>query len=308
MISKIKKSILEGTFFLNLKRKLHSFVPIYYINNRNIVFQQEIDFHYRKLKKEFGAVELETMETLPESNVRTDESNKIWICWFQGEEQAPEIVRTCIQSIRRYYPDKEIIVLDDNNLSNYVVLPDYIIRKRKLGRISNAHYSDLIRIDLLCNYGGIWLDATVLATSTFLELDKFPLFVYKQLDLTRQEQYQPIVASSWIISAQKGQRILLLTRKFLWKYWEKKDFLEHYFLFHIFFSIATERYQEDWANVPLYNNHNPHVLFFELEQTYSEERWAAIQLQSCFHKLNHHKTYDTLTNTFYQYIVTSMKE
>ncbi|WP_258861139.1 capsular polysaccharide synthesis protein [Streptococcus pneumoniae] len=30
-------------------------------------------------------------------------SNKVWICWFQGEERPPELIRTCIQSMRTHF-------------------------------------------------------------------------------------------------------------------------------------------------------------------------------------------------------------
>lgn len=42
---------------------------------------------------------------------------KIWMCWWQGEENAPEIVRACIDSVRRNAGGHEVVVITDENLS-----------------------------------------------------------------------------------------------------------------------------------------------------------------------------------------------
>ena len=37
-----------------------------------------------------------------------DNSKKVWICWLQGMENAPEIVKKCYDSVRKNLSDKEI--------------------------------------------------------------------------------------------------------------------------------------------------------------------------------------------------------
>lgn len=48
---------------------------------------------------------------------------KIWMCWWQGEENAPEIVRACIDSVRRNASGHEVVVITDENLSDYAIFP-----------------------------------------------------------------------------------------------------------------------------------------------------------------------------------------
>ena len=48
------------------------------------------------------------------------ESNKIWICWFQGLDEAPNIVKKCIESVEKNNPDKEIVIITTNNIHDYV--------------------------------------------------------------------------------------------------------------------------------------------------------------------------------------------
>ncbi|MDJ0728882.1 MAG: capsular polysaccharide synthesis protein [Crocosphaera sp.] len=86
-------------------------------------------------------------------------SKKIWFLWFQGLEQAPLVVKKCYQSWQKYNPNWELIFLDDNNLKDYVTLD---IPKEKLSHLSKTKQSDLIRLELLSKYGGVWADATSL--------------------------------------------------------------------------------------------------------------------------------------------------
>nr|USW91377.1 putative glycosyl transferase [Streptococcus pneumoniae] len=234
-------------------------------------------------------------------------SNKVWICWFQGEERPPELIRTCIQSMRTHFLGREIIVLTEENISDYIDIPDYITDKYKKGSISRAHYSDILRVELLCRYGGLWVDVTVLNTGGDFSNLELPLFVYKSLDLSRKDS-QAIVASSWLISSYSNHPILLYARKLLWEYWRRKNSLCNYFLFHIFFTIATELYPIEWSAVLTFNNHSPHMLNFELNNQFSEKRWEQLKQISVFHKLNHHIDYSIGVNNFYKFIVSSKVE
>ncbi|HGP8534068.1 TPA: capsular polysaccharide synthesis protein [Streptococcus pneumoniae] len=300
MIEKILDSIKNHSFYSKLKDKIHRIIPLYIIKNQNIAFQQDTDIAYRKLKKKFRHISL----TGDELKYKMEFSNKVWICWFQGEEHAPELIKTCIQSMRNQLQGREIIVLTEKNISDYTEIPGYIIEKYKKGWISRAHYSDILRIDLLCRHGGLWVDATVLNTGGDFSNLEVPLFVYKSLNLSRKDS-QAIVASSWLISSYSNHPILLYTRKLLWAYWRRKNSLCNYFLFHICFTIATERYPIEWSAVPTFNNHSPHILHFELNEQFSEKRWEQLKHISAVHKLNHHIDYSSGVNTFYKFIVSS---
>ena len=106
MIEKILDSIKNHSFYSKLKNKIHRIIPLYIINNQNIAFQQDTDTAYRKLKRQFSYISL----TENELKSQMEFSNKVWICWFQGEEHAPELIQTCIQSMRTQLKGREIIV------------------------------------------------------------------------------------------------------------------------------------------------------------------------------------------------------
>lgn len=46
------------------------------------------------------------------------------------------------------------------------MLPNFILKKFENGYISITHLSDIIRVLLLYNYGGLWIDSTVLNISS----------------------------------------------------------------------------------------------------------------------------------------------
>ena len=50
----------------------------------------------------------------------------IYILWFQGFNNAPELVKRCVNSWKYYNPSWNIILIDNNNLINYINLNNYI--------------------------------------------------------------------------------------------------------------------------------------------------------------------------------------
>ena len=88
---------------------------------------------------------------------------KAWSCWWQGENEAPDIVKACWGSQRRNLPDSvEHVIITRDNYSNYIQLPNYILEKVENGYITLITLSDIVRASLLYKYGGFWLDSTLL--------------------------------------------------------------------------------------------------------------------------------------------------
>ena len=75
------------------------------------------------------------------------QDKKVWICWFQGIENAPMIVKNCYESICYWLKDYEIVVITEENYKSYVQFPTVIEEKRKKGIITDAHFSDLLRLE-----------------------------------------------------------------------------------------------------------------------------------------------------------------
>lgn len=234
-------------------------------------------------------------------------SNKVWVCWFQGLDDAPDLVKKCYQSIKVNLWDRDLVLITSENMCEYVEFPDFILEKWKSGQITHTHMTDLLRLELLIKYGGMWIDATVLCTSKsedipscFFDSD---LFLYQIFKPGRDGQAQPI--SSWLISAKTNNKILRMTRYLCYKYWEKNRELVDYFLFHDFFVMALEHNEDEWKKIIPRDNAAPHYLLLRLFDEYNEEIWKAIEAQSPFHKLTYKFTekQKKMKNTYYSRLI-----
>lgn len=84
---------------------------------------------------------------------------RIWILWFQGIEQSPQLVKACVNSWITKNPDWDVQILDNSNLGCFLSESDYPLGV-DFSILSFAHQADIIRLLLLKKYGGIWADAT----------------------------------------------------------------------------------------------------------------------------------------------------
>lgn len=213
-------------------------------------------------------------------------SDIIWICWFQGMENAPDLVKKCYQSVIQNNPDKKVIVITEDNLNDYVTFPNYIEKKWKQGIITHTHMTDLLRLELLITYGGLWLDATVLCTGKAPEyFFNSDLFFFQTLKPGRDGHASYI--SSWLMEAKTNNKILMATRELCYEYWKNSNTMWDYFLLHDFMSIVLEKYEDDWKKIIPRDNATPHILLLRLFDKYDEETWNAIKSQSQFHKLTY---------------------
>jgi len=93
----------------------------------------------------------------------------IWVCWLQGEDEMPELVRVCYSSVLRWAVGRPVNLVTEKNLEQWVQVPDIIQKKHREGLLSCTHYADYIRILLLREHGGMWVDATVYVSGPMVQ-------------------------------------------------------------------------------------------------------------------------------------------
>ncbi len=81
----------------------------------------------------------------------------IWLYWHSKE--LPDLVKMCISQFKKLLPDYTINIVSYNTLTSF--LPNISKYREDL---PIANYADLIRFELLYEYGGIWVDASTLLT------------------------------------------------------------------------------------------------------------------------------------------------
>ncbi len=232
-------------------------------------------------------------------------SRKVWIFWWQGMDGAPRLVRQCYRSVCQYLGEWEVVLITKDNYKDYVSFPPRILEKLESGAITLTHFSDLLRIELLINHGGLWLDATVLCTGGAIPpsiLDS-ELFVYQTQKPGSNGHATQM--SSWCMWARPGNSILRATRTLLYAYWQRNDRLLNYFLLHHFFTLACKFHADEARQIPPYTNETPHILLLHFFDAYRPSLWEDWKRQTCFHKLSYKldPVKERQEDTFYAHIV-----
>ncbi|MBO6272467.1 capsular polysaccharide synthesis protein [bacterium] len=231
----------------------------------------------------------------------------IWQLWFQGEDNAPEIIKIALESVKKHCSGLNRVCLTENNLKDYIQLPDYIEDKYKRGIITKAHLSDYIRLCLLEKYGGTWIDATCYMTeqipNEILESDFFQFknsaycemsnlqFLYNRELLERfyPNKFFYHTGSSWFLHANPNNILISKTKQMLEEYWKNETKLIAYFLFHYVLAYCVLYHKESaevFNNSLTLNNFNPHVLQKMFYEKYDEKDFNDIKNNSFIHKLS----------------------
>lgn len=232
-----------------------------------------------------------------------ESSNNVWVCWFQGMDYAPVLVRKCYQSLQEHLTDRQIVLITAQNMADYVQFPTFILDKWEKGTITDTHMTDLLRLELLIRYGGMWLDATVLCTSYSKDIPHYffdsDLFLYQCLKPGRDGHSHLI--SSWLISAKTNNKILMAVLYLCYEYWKENTEQIDYFLLHDFISIVLEYYPNDWKKIMPRDNATPHILLLRLFDHFDEELWKSIKEQTPFHKMTYkfENVKAAVKNTYY---------
>lgn len=180
--------------------------------------------------------------------VGADGRMPVWICWWQGEAHAPEIVKKCLRSIRENLPEDkaDIRVITFENYNEYVFFSDSIVKRFHDGALSLTHLSDVLRAQLLCRYGGLWLDATCLLWDKRSAeiLLQYPFYTRKQGGASNELD---VVSGRWATYLVKGPANFSLFG--FWveafeAYWEKYDSLLNYFIFDYITAVAYDNLAE----------------------------------------------------------------
>ena len=292
-----KKDLLDKIFTLGIMKTGYSNIELQALQIR---YKKYLRFE-KKYKNILDKVDYKKNEASNSIN------QNVWVCWFQGIEKAPDIVKICNKSLYKYLGDKNIHIITEENMFDYIQLPDYIVDKWKKGIISYAHLSDILRTELLIKYGGMWVDATTLFT------DKIPEYVYrKPLFLLQFKSIEDLTIdiNSWFIYAEKNNRILMVIRDLLYAYWKKEKVIKEYFLWHHMVQLAFTKYPDDYKEIDYVSEMMSHCLYYNLFKIYDDEYWNQIKRCSVIHKLSYYKyatpdekVPDDIENTFYQKLI-----
>jgi hypothetical protein len=209
----------------------------------------------------------------------------VWTYWQQGERTAPDLVQRCIDSWRTLNPGWDVRVLDQETV------PRYISMHGVPQSIRVQHYSDILRIRLLDEHGGVWVDATTLCARP---LDHWlpPLMQSGFFAFSRPGPDREL--ASWFLASERGGRIVRAWRKATDAYWLSVDRADNYYWLHYLFAWVTINNRsvgQLWANTPHISADAPLLIQRCLRQGYNQPHMPeGTSLEAIpVHKLNWRK-------------------
>lgn len=261
------------------------------------------------LQRKYAGLLLERKGYYEEHRQEQRRSKRVWVFWLQGLEQAPELVKVCVASMRRHLKDREVTLLTYDNYKGYAELPHHVVERYERGEMPAALFADLLRLELLTRHGGTWMDASMWVTGCHekaKELLDADLFMYQALKKGDSTFYG---TSNWFITACAGNRPLMVLRDVLTQYWRDYDVTLNYYMFHDFFYAIAQMYPEEMAAMPRRNRQLPLMLLQRLGDDYDEAWMKELLTRCCFHKLNYRVPEKTLSNegNFYHAVIGSEK-
>ncbi|MDE6010156.1 MAG: capsular polysaccharide synthesis protein [Muribaculaceae bacterium] len=216
------------------------------------------------------------------------EPERAFSIWLQGEEQAPPLVKACFRSMRRELT-QEVVVLDENSIFDWITLPDYIIDKWHAGKIKAAHFSDICRVELLYEHGGIWVDATDFVTSPVprfvMDADFFMFMAGKSIS------WWYSFVQNCFIRARKGDRLLALWRDAIFRYWKEENSIVNYLAHQLLFKMVTEENEEAarlFRRMPHVDQDPTHQLWFgHMHEPYDAAKYRKLTQDTFFQKTSY---------------------
>lgn len=249
---------------------------------------------------------IESYKNKPSFLYRVDEM-PIWICWFQGIDKMPFLVKQCYESILKYTGNRKICLITDKNISDFIKLPKTILRKYKDGLITKTHLTDILRTGLISNYGGMYMDCTLFLTKElpdyFFNVNIFPGLKHPE---EKKWMYHHVENGRWteyfIASCNRESKLFSFVYECLCNYWEKHDELIDYFLIDYYIDFAYSFFDDIRFEIDSFPNNNFHntVLRNSLNEKFDENKWKLICSDTFVNKLNWRiKKNENITDSFW---------
>ena len=237
-----------------------------------------------------------------------DSGNSIWTAWLQGEENAPEVIRITLASIRENANGHPVIVISNENVDSYIDIPQSIKDKHESGLMGHAHYADVIRMMILAKYGGIWLDATMMLHEPIPE-EAFQCSFYSVgFKAGNEEKY--ISGNKWLVRVIGGKMesvYLSAISRMLTNYWEDHNTAIDYFVFDYLIYVLYENDRsfrqivDKLYRMDHYTNELRKIINEPFDEKTIKDLCIKNQIYTLTYRGNYHKQTPEGCMTFYGY-------
>ena len=233
----------------------------------------------------------------------------VWVCCWQGLDSAPDIVKRCVESIYRYVPQDsaQIHFITFDNYMEYAGFSQVVVDRYNAGRISLTHLADILRVQLLNMYGGLWVDATYFISDNRIA-DIINDEAYTVKTVIPSWNGDVIAKGKWAVNFlkfMKGSPLSGFCTEAFEIYWSLRDEPLDYFLLDRIIKVAYDnisviRKQIDGISA---NNISSLKLMEIISRSYDEVVWNDMKKDTFAFKLSYKEPVELYTEdgkeTFY---------
>ncbi len=236
----------------------------------------------------------------------------IFVCWWQGEEKMPPLVSSCVGRMKKKIPEgAQLHIITEENYTEYVTIPEYILDKFKSGKITLVHFTDILRYALTFTYGGMWLDSTVYLSENF-EFGFLNKSYHTQRFQSPDSCPHEACMGKWcnfFFSGKNDNVLFGYVYEALLLWWEKHDKLLEYIIIDYiiragYFGVDAIKDLIDGIEP---NNEKMWMLSKKLNDEYNEKEFNDILKMSSFFKLSFkadwHTESENGNKTVYSHII-----
>ena len=187
----------------------------------------------------FAKQYLPPVKNIEPKEITVEIPETIWQFWDNPTgKTTPEIVKSSLESVEKFKGNFQRKILNNAVLENYSDLPGYVFDKFRKSQMDYAHFSDLLRLNLLKNHGGIWLDATGYMT------DFIPKYILNEdffVFLTGELTHFPYsFMQNCFIRSKKGSILCEAWYRMCVEFWKNETKTLDYFQHQLMFKVLVE--------------------------------------------------------------------
>lgn len=229
-------------------------------------------------------------------------NSPIWVCWWQGVDTAPPLVKQCIRSIKKYANGHPVYIITEENYGKWLDVPQYMLDKVESRKMFIANFSDYLRFSLLRKYGGMWIDATVFLPHIIPDYCfQSQIFTCNAAKRTEKAEDAGYIANgrwtSYCFGGVRNHTVFQFMQRAFEEYWRQEDASIDYllvdYLLHICFTeLKCGREIEEIPISNLNRNDLSKAMLLGKESTEWEQ---VLQNDTDFYKLSWRERYPEKT-------------
>lgn len=204
--------------------------------------------------------------------------NNIWMIWWQGiDEDTPKTIVKNIERAKKLHPNWKVNVITKYNYNEFVELPDHMKNHITRGDFSMTHISDYMRVILLENYGGIYIDCNFFLLKDLEHVRAYSFYTIKHGRVSKSHVSKGLWTTG-LLAAGKNNVLFSFTKKMYEAFFFDYSFVPSYFFIDAIIGLGYENIEsirEEIDRVP-YNNTHYDFINIMGNEPFDDKRWNDI--------------------------------